>query len=107
MYMLVDDARRAPDQPRFSRAGVGWVRVAPLIHLARTAPYLHNGSVPTLAALLMPPGERPPRFPVGRPEQQFTLDTTLPGNYNGGHDFGTQLTPAEKEALLRFLESLP
>ena len=35
---------------------------APLDGLWLRAPYLHNGSVPTLAALLAPPAERPAAF---------------------------------------------
>ena len=37
---------------------------APLDGLWLRAPYLHNGSVPTLAALLSPPDERPARVPA-------------------------------------------
>ena len=37
---------------------------APLDGLWLRAPYLHNGSVPTLAALLSPPAERPARLPA-------------------------------------------
>ena len=33
------------------RTGVLWVRVPPLTAVSATAPYLHNGSVPTLEAM--------------------------------------------------------
>src|SRR6185369_4177634 len=39
-------------------SGVAWVRVAPLVGVFATGPYLHNGSVPTLQALLDPPARR-------------------------------------------------
>ncbi len=89
------------------------------------APYLHNGSVPTLTDLLKPAAERPAAFKVG-PEYDpdavglapvqtkfdFTLRTTgcedrNSGNSRCGHEFGTTtLTPAEKRALLEYLKQL-
>jgi len=84
--------------------GVLWVRVPPLTAISATAPYLHNGSVPTLRDLLAPAHERPVTFPVGG--NGFVLDTRLPGNRNIGHEFGTRLTPAEKDDLVAFLTSL-
>jgi hypothetical protein len=86
------------------RMGVPWVRVAPLRALFATAPYLHNGSVPTLRALLEPASRRPVSFPLGG--AGFVFDTRLPGNRNVGHEFGTGLSPGEKEDLIAFLRSL-
>jgi len=76
-----------------------------------TAPYLHNGSVPTLYDLLLPkkrPGDpqdgeyRPDKFEVGSREfdpirvglrssgyEGFTFDTTFPGNSNAGHEYAS------------------
>jgi cytochrome c peroxidase len=87
-----------------------------------TAPYLHNGSVPTLADLLEPPLNRPTRFWRGydvydaarvgfvvegsEAEQAGTaFDTALPGNGNGGHTYGTELPADEKRALLEYLKT--
>ena len=87
------------------------------------APYLHNGSVPSLADLLNPPEQRPKRFWRGydlfdssavgfvssgaEAERTGSLyDTALPGNGNGGHAFGTQLEPDRKRALLEYLKGL-
>ena len=42
------------DRGAARRARVLWVRVPPLTAVSATAPYLHNGSVPTLRALLEP-----------------------------------------------------
>lgn len=106
-YVVSPNARKVPDKLEYSRMGFGFVRVAPLLTLRRTAPYLHNGSVPTLDDLLRPSGERTKRFRVGLPAQRFTLDTSLPGNGNMGHEFGTDLTADERAALIRFLQSLP
>ena len=69
-----------------------------------TAPYLHNGSVPTLRALLEPARRRPVTFPLGH--TGFVFDTRLPGNRNIGHEYGTALTPSEKDDLVAFLETL-
>ena len=83
-----------------------WVRTAPLTTLAASAPYLHNGSVPTLRALLEPTDRRPVTFQLGKGQGVFTFDTRLPGNRNTGHEFGTKLTDQEKDDLVAFLESL-
>jgi hypothetical protein len=84
--------------------GAAWVRAAPLVGLDASAPYLHNGSVPTLRALLEPAPRRPKTFALGK--AGFVFDTRLPGNGNQGHEFGTALTPSEKDDLVAFLETL-
>jgi hypothetical protein len=99
-----DASRRARVLETGVSTGVGWVRVAPLIGLAGSAPYLHNGSVPTLRALLDAPAKRPRSFPLG--QAGFVLDTRLPGNSNQGHDFGASLSEAEKDDLVAFLTTL-
>jgi len=89
-----------------------------------TAPYLHNGSVPTLWDLLQPAAERPASFAIGpaydldkvglAAEQSrfgFTLTTTDCSNRDSGksrcgHEFGTWLSDAEKRALLEYLKAL-
>ncbi|MDO6729716.1 hypothetical protein Q4577_06785 [Marinovum sp. 2_MG-2023] len=89
----------------------------PLDGIWMRAPYLHNGSVPTLADLLSPPADRPAEFFRGcthfDPERVgfactdgFAFDTTLIGNGNGGHLYGTDLDADEKSALLEYLKSL-
>jgi len=89
-----------------------------------TAPYLHNGSVPTLADLLNTSSQRPKAFQigpaydpvkVGLAAQQtkfgYTLTTTgcedrTSGVSNCGHEFGTKLSPDQKAALLEYLKIL-
>jgi hypothetical protein len=96
-----------PEHPRLvthARTGVSWVRTAPLTAISATAPYLHNGSVPTLRALLEPARRRPVTFRLGA--AGFVFDTRQPGNRNTGHEFGTTLTPTEKDDLVAFLETL-
>jgi hypothetical protein len=99
---IVDPREAGPVKQQ--RSGVAWVRVAPLVGVFATAPYLHNGSVPTLRALLEPAARRPRQFPLGA--AGFVLDTRVPGNRNVGHEFGTGLTAAEKDDLVAFLRSL-
>jgi hypothetical protein len=87
------------------------------------APYLHNGSVPTLRDLLEPAAKRPKVFWRGYdvydqakvgfvtdgPEAQrigTRLDTASKGGSNQGHEFGTGLSAADKEALVEFLKTL-
>jgi len=76
-------------------------RVPTLEGLWATAPYLHNGSVPTLEALLDAPADRPRVFEVHGVER----DTTLPGNSNRGHAFGVDLSPDDQAALVAWLRS--
>jgi hypothetical protein len=85
------------------------------------APYLHNGSVPTLRALLFP-DERPSQFyraytvydwdAVGfvssGPEAErdgVLFDTRLRGNGNAGHVYGETLPAAEREAIIEYLKT--
>lgn len=77
-------------------------RVSDLHGLWATAPYLHNGSVPTLDDLLRPPASRPTSFMRGA----FLVDTTTPGNSNEGHTFGTTISDADRAALVAYLNSL-
>ena len=89
------------------------------------APYLHNGSVPTLTELLKPPSERVASFKVGpaydivnvglsadQTKFGYTLKTTdcsdlHSGNSRCGHTWGTTtLKPEEKKALIEYLKTL-
>lgn len=91
---------------------------APLDGLWLRGPFLHNGSVPTLAALLEAPEDRPVAFlrqsdvidpnggfvsPACEPEAPNCYDTRLPGNNNSGHAYGTDFAPGEKADLLAYL----
>jgi mono/diheme cytochrome c family protein len=108
------------DDPNNPLAKLLAYKARPLNGVWSSAPYLHNGSVPTLHDLLSPPDQRPKTFWVGRlefdPEQVgfvsepfeggFELDTTKTGNGNGGHLFGTNLDAEQRAALLEYLKSL-
>lgn len=110
------------------RAGRGYA-APPLAGLWSSAPYLHNGSVPSLATLL-DPSRRPSRFLVGGHALDFGVmglrhapgggypgdyhpfstprwtDTAKPGRGNGGHLFGAELPDADKRALIEYLKLL-
>lgn len=101
----------------------------PLAGVWASAPYLHNGSVPSLAALL-DPRLRPTRFMVGGHALDWQsmglrltaegdypagytpfsdpqwVDTTQPGLGNGGHSYGSELSEEERQALIAFLKLL-
>lgn len=97
-------------------------KARPLNGVWSSAPYLHNGSVPTLVDMLKLPAERSSFFKVGRvefdtevvglsgrvinPEQVTDFDTGLPGNSNAGHVYGAHLNGSEKRALLEYLKYL-
>ncbi len=105
-----------------SRAHHAYV-ARPLLGLRLRFPYLHDASVPSLAALLEAPERRPPRFLAGadapidreacgygtgeaKGPRAAVRDTTIEGNRASGHAFGTTLTPSEKAALLEYLKTL-
>jgi hypothetical protein len=95
----------------------------PLDGLWLRGPYLHNGSVPTLADLLKAPEERPKAFvrgldvidtqnggfqsppctPGASVPKGYCFDTTQPGNGAGGHVYGAGRPAAEKADLLAYL----
>jgi hypothetical protein len=91
----------------------------PLAGIWASPPYLHNGSVPTLDALLRPSAARPAAFAVGDRTYDpahlgyvlrgaFRFDAASPGNSNHGHEgprFGTDLGEDERAALLEFLKT--
>jgi Cytochrome C oxidase, cbb3-type, subunit III len=98
----------------------------PLDGIWLRAPYVHNGSVPTLRDLLNPADQRPKVFysgydvynwekvgfisdvaeENGRPF--FKFDTQAEGNSNAGHDgegYGTYLGDTEKDAIVEYMKT--
>jgi hypothetical protein len=106
--------------PKGGGANLNSYKARPLNGIWATAPYLHNGSVPNLWQLLQSPEQRVKEFYVGtrafdpknvgfetQPfEGGFRFDTTLPGNSNEGHVYGTQLADEQKWELIEYLKSL-
>jgi hypothetical protein len=100
----------------------------PLQGIWATAPYLHNGSVPTLYALLQAPGDRPTTFCVGSrkfdpttvgfeykdpcPAGTFKFvvsgkDGKPFGNSNAGHDYGNAgFSDDDRYALIEYMKTL-
>ena len=113
---------RPPSQPSY--------KAGPRDGVWATAPFLHNGSVPSLYDLLTPAKERPKKFLVGRDfdpvkvgvdttgkSGAFEFDTTHIGNSNAGHSFengprgagviGRLLSDDERWAIIEYLKSIP
>jgi hypothetical protein len=101
-------------------------KARPLAGIWATAPYLHNGSVPTLYDLLQTPAKRPRLFYVGTrrfdpqkvgyaseqaPDNTFVFRThdetgrPIPGNDNAGHDYGP-LSEEQIWALVEYMKTL-
>lgn len=104
----------------------------PLDGVWATAPYLHNGSVPTIEALLdsrkrpvfwsrsfrsndydeRALGWRYQSLPYGKKgardhkERSRIYDTTLPGYSRDGHTFGDALNEDDRRAILEYLKTL-
>ncbi|MGF6090768.1 di-heme-cytochrome C peroxidase [Pseudomonas sp. 18173] len=105
-------------------------KARPLAGVWATAPFLHNGSVPSIYQLLSPQDERATTFYKGTFEYDpghlgyrteaitngFLFDTRITGNHNSGHEFragkpgngviGRWLQPEERWALLEYLKVL-
>jgi processive rubber oxygenase RoxA-like protein len=107
-------------RPNRFRAPLSY-RARPLNGVWAMAPYLHNGSVPSLYDLLLPPNQRPKTFYVGdwefNPEivgyetkkqfpDAFPYNTTTRGNSNAGHEYGTDLSEEDRKALVEYLKTL-
>ncbi len=123
-------AKESP--PRPIRATAGY-QAPPLDGVWATAPYFHNGSVPTLDGVLNSHA-RPKRFtrsfrtneedfekdrvgwkvtevePVARKltpfERRKIYDTTQRGRGNAGHTYGDDLSADERRALIEYLKTL-
>lgn len=106
----------------------------PLDGVWATAPYLHNGSVPTLYHVLNSKARpriftrsyrtgaddydrdkvgwkvrvlpRAPGADVSAVERRKVYDTTQPGRGNGGHTFGDALSDDQRRAVIEYLKTL-
>ena len=122
LYAGTDDP-----QERFAhfRKTFGYANM-PLDGVWLRAPYLHNGSVPSLRDLLEPSSRRPRTFyrgydvydrekvgfvstvAVENERGYFKFDTDVPGNSNKGHEgaqYGTDLPAEDKAALVEYLKT--
>jgi hypothetical protein len=106
-------------------ASAGYV-APPLDGIWATAPYFHNGSVPTVAGVLNSTS-RPKRwrdlrtrdiyleselgFPHSKEAEgakidRWVYDTTLDGHANTGHTYGDTLSETERSNLIEYLKTL-
>lgn len=107
-------------------------KARPLNGIWATAPFLHNGSVPSLYEVLLPASERSKVFWVGNREFDpskvgfiadekaglFRFDTSVSGNSNAGHEYGVgkrkeiggddlpPLSNEQRKELLEYLKTL-
>ena len=104
-----------------TKAPYGPYAARPLYGIWAAAPFLHNGSVPTLYDLLLPPERRPRTFALGArkydpvklgfavetscSQQDCLVDTARTGDGNGGHLWGTELSEPDRMALLEYLKT--
>jgi hypothetical protein len=119
LHEVVDLVRQGPNPQAPTK-----YKARPLNGIWATGPFLHNGSVPTLSELLKHESERVKTFYVGSwrldpvnvgiafdaPRENdvdlFRYDTSAPGNGNGGHIFGTDLSADQKRQLIEYIKTL-
>ena len=114
---------------KFTVSKTGKYNAPPLSGIWASAPYLHNGSVPTLRSILSPEA-RVSYFQLGGHALDFEqvgirikadgaypegyksfsnpvwFDTSKPGHGNKGHTFGATLSKLEKDQLIEYLKLL-
>jgi mono/diheme cytochrome c family protein len=114
--------------------GGGGYQAPPLDGIWATAPYFHNGSVPTVAGVLDSTDrprlftrsfqgdvaeydqvklglkvtvlEKPPGPGASAIEHRKVYDTTQPGQSHAGHTFGDRLTQEQRLAVIEYLKTL-
>jgi mono/diheme cytochrome c family protein len=118
----------------YAREGKSWLQVVegyyapPLDGIWATAPFFHNGSVPTLDGVIDPKKrpalwtsdmtaddydlqkvgwiDKPWEFTVTLDQGFGRFDTNVPGNSNQGHTYGADLGEEAQRALLEYLKTL-
>ncbi len=114
----------ALSEPTSNNAPLSGYIAPPLDGIWATAPYLHNGSIPTLMTLLN--SKIRPKFwqRSGKTDDydfenvgwnfkdrnnaggKYTYDTTQPGYSNSGHFYGDKLSEQDRIALIEYLKTL-
>ena len=111
------------ESPSITKPLPGYV-APPLDGVWITAPYLHNGSVPTIENVLNS-WDRPRYWKRNFNKQEYdydklgwryktlsqpggkkTYNTDIPGYGNYGHSFGDHLTDEERKAVIEYLKTL-
>jgi mono/diheme cytochrome c family protein len=121
-----DQANAAVDKLGIKRVGLiktNGYQAVPLDGIWLRAPYFHNGSVPNLREVLEPEANRSKIFyrgydvydPVNMgfdtqsaeaQKHGFKIDTSVKGNGNQGHLYGTTLPAADKTALIEYMKTI-
>ena len=113
-------AAATPVNPDAAIEGLFAYKARPLDGVWASAPYLHNGSVPTLYDLLLPAKDRTGTFGMGlqtldtvkvgvdskASNAPWQFDTSIRGNGNTGHDFGAKLSDEQRWQLVEYLKTL-
>ncbi len=125
---------KGPDGKPYEVTYKGGYQCPPLDGIWATAPYFHNGSVPTVYHVLNSKArpkiytrsfrtkkedydsvklglkitvlDKAPDPSPPAPERRKIYDTTQPGRGNGGHTFGDELTEDERMAVIEYLKTL-
>jgi mono/diheme cytochrome c family protein len=123
-----------PDGKPYRLEETDGYQAPPLDGVWATAPYFHNGSVPTIEHVLnsklrpkyftrsygtgkddYDPArlgwkitvlDAPPAADRPAHERRRIFDTTVPGRSNAGHTFGDELTDAQRRAVIEYLKTL-
>jgi mono/diheme cytochrome c family protein len=125
---------KTPDGKLYAIVETEGYQAPPLDGVWATAPYFHNGSVPTLAHVLNSKArpkvwtrcygtnkedyddervgwritvlDKSPAADLHGAERRKIYDTTVPGRRNAGHTFGDHFTDAERRAVIEYLKTL-
>jgi mono/diheme cytochrome c family protein len=119
-----NDSWFAKSFPRSSLEPIEGYIAPPLDGIWATAPYLHNGSIPTIEGVLNS-ADRPDYWepfydiidsdrlgllvrthPKRKARKEYIYDTSLPGYSNQGHYFGDPLSAEERAAVIEYLKTL-
>lgn len=130
----IESAKAFADQyatrTKLPKTGAPGYKGRPLNGIWATAPYLHNGSVPNLYEMLLPAAQRSKTFTLGSREfdpvrvgfsmeqpktasdyTPFTLDTSIKGNWNTGHEYlttqdGVPFSEEQRWQLVEYMKTL-
>jgi hypothetical protein len=125
---------KAPDGSFYTIEETEGYQAPPLDGVWATAPYFHNGSVPTIEHVLNSKArpriltrsygtakedydservgwkitvlDKAPASDVPGFERRKVYDTTVPGRSNAGHTFGDRFTEGERRAVVEYVKTL-
>lgn len=121
-YNITEEEAIAMDPSPWWKFTTEWVG-RPVTGIWSTAPYLHNGSVPTLYDILLPADQRPSKWTMNHymdtmkvgidisrssspDDGSFTYTNDGYGKSNKGHEYGTNMSDKERYQLIEYLKSI-